>query len=188
MNKKRIHILAVYAIFLFLLTIIQYSIPDSLSIFGAKPDLLFVFPVLVGYLYGTMDAVAIGLLAGFIRDAYSGRLIGLGMLVCILCGVIASVFLKKILSRNILLALVQVVFASFFYSLFLTTVSFLFFGVSLPLTDYAVWMARHQLVPAIIMNTVVAVVLYLSLRLFGPYKTRGMQKLSEAGGPDSAQW
>jgi len=36
-----------------------------------------------------MDAVVIGLLAGFIRIAYSGRFLGLSMLICLFCGIIA---------------------------------------------------------------------------------------------------
>ncbi len=188
MNKTRIRIVSVYAIFLFILSVIQFSLPDYVSILGVKPDLLFVFTVLTGYLYGTMDAVVIGLLAGFLRDAYCGRFLGLSMLICLFCGIIASLFLKKILTRNILLALVQVIFASLVYTVFLTAISMVFFSVSQPLLQYSIWVAQHQFFPIVIMNTIVAVVLYFLLKLFGPYKTHGITKISDEKKTEDALW
>jgi rod shape-determining protein MreD len=153
-----------------------------------KPDLLFVFSILVGYLYGTMDAVIIGLLAGFVRDAYVGRLLGLSMLICMICGIIASVFLKKILARNILLALVQVVFASIVYTVFLTIFSYVFFSVSLALPQYGLWVAKNQLLPFIVMNSATGAVLYFLLKLFGPYRIRKTNKITEETTPEEKIW
>lgn len=188
MNKARFHILFVYTIFIFVLSILQFALPDIVSVLGAKPDLLFVFPVLVGYLYGTMDAVVIGLLSGFIRDTYSGRFLGLSMLICMFCGIIASMFLKKILNRNILLALVQVGFASVIYSVFLTVMSLVFFNVSQPIIPYSLWVIQNQLFPNIIMNTLVAVVLYFFLKKIGPYKINGFSKTPAENLTGDSQW
>ena len=188
MNKARIRTISAYTIFLFVLSILQFSLPDYVSFLGIKPDLLFVFSVLVGYLYGTMDAVVIGLLAGFLRDAYCGRLLGLSMLICLFCGIIASLFLKKILARNILLAMAQVIFASIIYTVFLTTVSIVYFSVSRPLIQYGIWVAEHQLFPIVIVNTITAIALYFLLKLFGPYKIKGIPKISEETTAEDSPW
>lgn len=188
MNKTRIRIILIYSVFLFTLSILQFSLPSYISILGVRPDLLFVFSVLVGYLYGTVDAVVIGLLAGFVRDSYSGRFLGLSMLICMFCGIIASLFLKKILNRNIFLALVQVIFASLLYTFYLTVVSIVFFAVPHTLVKYFIWMLQNQLLPSIIMNIVVSVFLYFILKKFGPYRIKGFSLISNENRTGDSLW
>ena len=188
MNKARFHILFVYAVYIVVLSVLQFAMPDVVSISGAKPDLLFVFPVLAGYMYGTMDAVVIGLVAGFIRDSYSGRFLGLSMLICLFCGIIASVFLKKVLSRNILLALVQVGFATLLYTVFLTALSLVFFNVTQPIVPYIVWVIQNQFLPNLLMNTLVAMALYFSLKKLGPYRVNKFSKTPDENLIGDSQW
>lgn len=181
MNKYRARLIIGYASFLIILTLLQFSIPDALSYRGVKPDLLFVFAVLAGYLYGMTDAIVIGLLAGFIRDAYSGRFLGLGMLLCLYCSILAVIFLKKILTRNIFLALLQVVFATIIYHLSLAAISIIFFGVSIPIFEYITWVTKNRIFSSILMNLAVAVILYFLLKMTGPYKKK-VELFDEEGG------
>lgn len=188
MNKAHIRIILIYAVFLFTLSILQFSLPAYISILDVRPDLLFVFSVLVGYLYGTVDAVFIGLLAGFVRDSYSGRFLGLSMLICMFCGIIASLFLKKILNRNILLAMVQVVSASVLYTIYLTVVSVVFFAVPHPLVQYFTWLVQNQLIPSIIMNIIVSIILYFILKKFGPYNIKRISLISNDNKTGDSLW
>jgi len=173
-SKYHLRIIIGYALFLIVLSMLQFSIPDTLSVMGVKPDLLFVFAILAGYLYGITDAIVIGLLTGFIRDAFAGRFLGLGMLLCLYCSIIAAIFLKKILSRNIFLAMIQVVFATVIYQTSLIFISVVFFAVSIPMFEYISWSFQNKILPSIILNLCVAVILYLLLNITGPYKKKSM--------------
>ncbi|MHB1484798.1 MAG: rod shape-determining protein MreD [Saccharofermentanales bacterium] len=186
MNKYRLRIIIGYATFLLVLLVIQFSIPDTLTFSGVKPDLLFVFAILAGYLYGITDAIVIGLITGFIRDAYAGRFIGLGMLLCLYCSIIAAIFLKRFLSRNIFLALLQVVFATFIYQFSLAIISAVFFAISIPLIDYIPWIMANRLLPSVIMNLAAAVIIYFLLKITGPYKKKSALFDEDEGTPGDA--
>lgn len=172
MSKYHIRIIIGYAAFILALSLMQFSIPDTLSVMGVKPDLLFVFAILAGYLYGMTDAIVIGLIAGFIRDAYAGRILGLGMLLCFYCSVLAVVFLKKLLNRNIFLAMLQVVFATIIYQVSMSVISIIYFDVSIPVLDYISWTFQSRIIPSIMLNLSVAVILYFLLKIVGPYKKK----------------
>lgn len=188
MSKRRIRAIIVYTVMITVLTLIQFSLPDSASFQGIKPDLLFVFTILTGYLYGTGDVVVIGLITGFLCDSFSGRFLGLGMLLFLYCGIISSVFLKRILSRNLLLAMVQVIFGTLIFYVSLTAISLLFFSVSQPVSEYLFFMMRYRLFPALPVNLAISVVLYLLLKKFSVYKSDSLSLEDESLSAGDSLW
>ena len=188
MNKERVRIFVIYALFIFIFSLVQFSTPDFVAFLDVKPDFLFVLTVLVGYLYGTNDAVVVGLISGFIKDAYAGRFLGLSMLIFLYCGIIASLFLKKLLSRNLFMALVQMTFATMIYHVSLTAISVMFFSVTQSLQQYINWVALNRMFPAIVMNTIVAAVMYFLIKQFGPYKNSSLDLNSKENSIGDSLW
>ncbi len=180
MNKATIRIIISYSLFLWLLTIVQFSLPEFVQILGIKPDLLFVFCILVGYLYGISDAIIIGLIAGFIRDSLAGRFLGIGMLIFLFCSVFASIFLKKFLSRNVLIALCQVLMATILYYISINAISLIFFQSSESFFQYSIWVIQNQMIPGIVTNIITAGILFYLLKKFGPYKKASLEVLDDS--------
>ena len=74
-KKPLIRKIIVYALYIVLLSSVQVSFSDKLSLMGQIADLMLVFVIISGYLFGARDALVVGLATGFIRDYFSGRLI-----------------------------------------------------------------------------------------------------------------
>ena len=85
----------VYAVYILGLGLLQTILPDRAAILGVKPDLTLVLAILAGYLFGQRDGMAVGLLAGFMRDALAGRGLGLGMLLLMYAGLFAAVAFRR---------------------------------------------------------------------------------------------
>ena len=69
--KYRIRKIVVYAIYIFLLSSLQVSFPDSFGFLGQTADLMFVFVVLSGYFNGFWDGAVVGFVCGLVRDVFS---------------------------------------------------------------------------------------------------------------------
>src|SRR5690554_8189045 len=97
-----------YALYLLLLSVVQYTLSGWLIPAGFMPDLALVMVIIVGSFYGADDGMIIGLLAGFLRDMLAGRVLGLGMLLMMFAGLAASGLLIKWFRRNAFVVVMQV--------------------------------------------------------------------------------
>jgi rod shape-determining protein MreD len=170
MNKTILRTILIYFIYLTVITMLQFATPFQFSINGVRPDYLIVFSVLVSFLYGPADAIVVGIIAGLIMDSFSGRSFGTGVLVCLYCGLIATVFLKKHISKNIFMGLIQVVFATLTYTLVLSILSFFLSPHSNNVFEYVFWIMKSRFPALLLLNVISSVILYYMFYFFSPYK------------------
>lgn len=172
----------VYAIYLLLFSTVQVTFPGYLSIYGIRPDLMFVTVVLCGYMFGFYDGIIFGALAGMIRDYFSAPSItgidgtvttalGIGLFLMVAAASFGASFFTVRIERNFLLAFLSVVFATLLYKGVGHTVIFIWFkivGMSYNLGLSQIIL--KSVLPQILLNLVAAVPIYLLLRFAGPYK------------------
>lgn len=170
MNKTILRTILIYSIYLSLITMFQFTTPFQFSFNGVRPDYLIVFTVLVSFLYGPADAIVIGIISGFIIDSFSGRSFGSGVLVCLYCGLIATVFLKKHISKNIFMGLLQIVFATTTYTIVLSVLSYLLYPYSGNILEYVFWIMKSRFPALLLLNGISSIILYYLLFFFSPYK------------------
>ena len=177
MNRRvfPFRIFLVYSLYVILAGLLQASWPDALMLWGRQPDLTLVLAVLSGYMFGITDGIFLGLAAGFIRDLLAGRALGLGMLLLMYAGMLASVMFRRFFRRNILLGLVQILIISTLYELILM---FLTFAVPL-LSDitYSFELVFRQMIARLpgqlMVNFLSGIPMIFILRFLGPYRRGG---------------
>ena len=127
-TRSRIRKVIVYAIYIFLLSSLQVSFPDSFSFLGQVADLMFVFVVLSGYFNGFWDGALVGFICGLVRDVFSPpAVIGLdgevrvtafiGAFTLFSAGIIGASFFTRRMHRNIPFSIVFVILCIFYYRL-----------------------------------------------------------------------
>lgn len=189
MNRKaKIRAAIMYGIYLLLLFGIQSAWPGTSAANTAKPNLLLVFAVLSGYQFGFSDGLAIGLLAGFLLDYSSGRVIGIGMLLLMIAGISAARLFKRNLTRSILPALMSTIICTVFYEFGVRIVLWISIWLQdIPIAPIETAMLLKQVPPAVLKNVLVMFPLFILLRYFGPYRrSLGHGHIEREGSP--ARW
>ena len=182
-NRALIRIVLVYAVYTLGLGLLQVTLPDPVSFGGQRPDLTLILAVLVGYMFGGADGFAIGLAAGLMRDLLAGRSLGLGMLILMTLGMLASILFQQLFRRNILLGLVQIIIFTVVYEGLITVFSFLIPmlpGVTHHLSSL-VQSVLDRLPAQLLVNVLAGIPLIFLLAFLGPYH-RG----SRSDDPDDA--
>ncbi|NLO35088.1 MAG: hypothetical protein GX112_01885 [Clostridiaceae bacterium] len=165
----------VYALYIAVCSLLQVTLPDSVAVLGATPDLTLILAVLCGYMFGSGDGFVIGLAAGFMRDLLAGQTLGLGMLLLMYAGIASSVLLHRFFRRNILFGLVLVAFFSAAYAAALLILTYLV----PPLTDIVypfgelLERLRLALPGQVLANLAAALPLIFLLVFLGPYRRSG---------------
>lgn len=170
MNRIILRKILVYSFYITLSVLIQFNYPDGLKFAGMVPDFILVLSVLIAYLYGTSDGIAVAIIAGLMKDAYAGRALGLGALLCLYCALIASVFLKNHLSLGIFPALFQIAFASFLYFSVLLSITYIIYNPSYTLLEYLKFQTVNKMLPGILLNTLGGFVIFLLFKVISPIK------------------
>lgn len=172
-----------YAIYILLIPAIQVTLSPVLSLRGQPADIMLVFVVLTGFLYGFTDGVVVGLLMGFMRDLLAGTIIlgsggqvsisfGIGMLVLFLGGVFGAVFFEGRTNRNFLLGFFAVVSFTLLYKIFGIGIIYMWENL---MTDVSQHMnIRNIIVDSILttllINAVCAIPVFFLLRYVGPVR------------------
>ena len=155
--------IALYAVYIILLTCFQVSFPDKLSFNGQIADLMFVFVVLSAYMFGFRDGVIVGIIVGVLRDSFAAPAVidfggntitsvGIGAFVMFSTAVFgATVFTIKI-KRKVPFAFLTVLTATVTYKLSASQIIIDSVGTQ------------------VLLNLACAIPIWLLLRFAGPYK------------------
>ena len=188
-TRSRIRKVIVYAIYIFLLSSLQVSFPDSFSFLGQVADLMFVFVVLSGYFNGFWDGALVGFICGLVRDVFSPpAVIGLdgevrvtafiGAFTLFSAGIIGASFFTRRMRRNIPFSIVAVIFTTFCYKV--GGYLIIFGWSSMAGTSSTIYEPLTALVysflPQLLLNTLAAIPLIFFLRFLGPVSFRGKSK------------
>ncbi|MBP5180825.1 MAG: hypothetical protein J6127_06020 [Clostridiales bacterium] len=193
--------IAVYAVYILLITTFQVTFPGVVSIYGLYPDLMFVMVVLCAYMFGFYDGIVVGALVGLIRDYFSAPSIrsldgsvissvGIGLFVMIAVAALGSSFFTKRIERNFLLAFVSVVVITLLYKFVGHFVIYIWTSVLSDVT-YNMDMSQaliRSILPQTALNLFASVPLYLMLKFMGPYKGGVNPVLIDEKGKGDNSW
>ena len=179
--KYRIRKIVVYAIYIFLLSSLQVSFPDSFGFLGQTADLMFVFVVLSGYFNGFWDGAVVGFVCGLVRDVFSPpAVVGLdgevrvtafiGVFTLFAAGIIGASFFTRRMHRNIPFSIVAVIFTTFCYK---TAGYLLIYGWSVLAGSYTsiyspLTALLYSFLPQLLLNTIAAIPMIVLIRFLGP--------------------
>jgi rod shape-determining protein MreD len=170
MNNVIIRKVLVYAVYIILISIIQFNLSNYLTVWGVKPNIFIIFTVLVAFMYGFSDGVTIGISCGLIMDLYSGRFLGVGVLICLYLSVVSSFLLKKHFKKSLPLAIFHIIVATILYHGILYSLSLLVSWKENILIEYAIWVVTARLGPSLFINTLLFVILLIIMKFISPYK------------------
>jgi len=175
--RPRIRLICVYTLYILSLGLLQTTLLSRLNLLGSAPDLLLVFSILTGYLFGARDGAICGLAAGFLRDMLAGRALGLGMLLLMYAAILAAVLFRNLFRRNILLGLIQVLLLTVLYEMAISLLLYLIPMLPEVTLSFRVLLLRQltALPGHLLANAACGVPLIFLLHFLGPYK-RGVKK------------
>lgn len=202
MNKKdRARQIIVYTVYVTSVCCLQVTFPHVFRLLGRTCDLMLVFVVLSGYLFGTVDGIVVGLFVGMLRDYFSGPVItsmndapvavlGIGLLAFLYVGILSSILFRTRFRRKYNLGLVQVAMVSAAYYSLGHILSWLYLKISRNITSYHSlrYILFSSIFPQILVNIVAAVPILLLLRFAGPYKKGIKSGLVDGYSVEDRRW
>ena len=191
----------VFALYLLLITTVQVTFRGWLSLYGIRPDMMFVFVVLCAYMFGFYDGIIVGALVGIIRDYFSAptvtgldgtvtNALGIGLFVMVAAAAFGSAFFTVRVERNFILAFLSVITATMLYKGIGHLLIFIWSNI-VPGLSYNMELSQvliRSVLPQILMNFIVAIPLYLILRFAGPYKGGINPALADEKGKGDQTW
>lgn len=144
--------IGMFALLIFSLLLIQASIMPIFLSTAVRPDLLLIFTVSCGLLFGREKAVGIGFFSGLLQDLASGNIFGIHILSKMAVGYLAGLAEKKVFKEHIILPMAAMLLASVLNS-GLMLILLLFLGYRIGL-DAAI---NGELLPALLFNLLFSV-------------------------------
>ncbi|MBP5493120.1 MAG: hypothetical protein J6Y08_09765 [Clostridiales bacterium] len=200
-KQQRARQVILYIVYITTVCCVQVTFSRSLHFFGKTPDLMLIFVVLAGYLFGTKDGIAAGVVVGIFRDYFSGPVIsgidkepvavlGIGLLAFFYVGLLSSVLFRKKFRRKFSLGILQVGMISLMYYSAGHVISWLYLTLSGNLTEYYSlrYIILDSILPQVVINLIFAVPLLLLLRFAGPYKKGVRSSLVDGYSMEDRKW
>lgn len=202
MNKKeRARQIILYAVYITSVCCLQVTFPHVFSLFGRTCDLMLVFVVLSGYLFGAKDGIIVGLTVGVFRDYFSGpvlsginsapvAVLGIGLLAFFYVGLLSSLMFRKRFRRKYYQAVLQVVIISAMYYSLGHILSMLYLKISRNIQAYhsIKYILFSSILPQILVNAIAALPILLLLRFAGPYKKGVRTGLVDGFSMEDRKW
>lgn len=200
-KKDRARQIILYVIYITSVCCIQVTFSSNFQLLGKGCDMMLVFVVLTGYLFGTKDGMVVGAVVGIFRDYFSGpvvtnldqepvALIGVGLLAFFYIGLFSSLLFRKRFRRKYTLGVVQVALVSVTYYSLCHLVSFIFLSVSGELTSFHSfrYIAFSSVCPQTLVNVIGAVPMLFLLRFVGPYRKGLRSSMVDGYSVEDRKW
>lgn len=202
MNKqKRARQILLYALYITSACCLQVTFPGFFRLFGRTADLMLVFVVLAGYLFGPVDGVVVGIIVGMFRDYFSGpvvmglnrepvALLGVGSLTFMYIGLLSSLFFRRRFRRKLFLGILQVELMTLAYYLGGHFVTYVYLNISGNLTSYhsLKYIIVSCVLPQLLVNALASLPVLLILRFIGPYSKGVRSRLVDGYSMEDKQW
>ena len=152
---RRIRRLLLYLFSLFVLFLLQISLPVFMPFTALKPNLLLILVSAFGLLRGERTGLLLGFLSGLLIDLLFGDVVGLYALIYMFLGFIVGTFYKSFATNRILLSVSLIGAADVFYGFVCYVFLFLLRGRFH--FGYYLW---HVILPEAVFTMTIAVLLY----------------------------
>jgi rod shape-determining protein MreD len=149
----------IYAIFLFLLLLLQSTLLGYVNIYNVKPNLLIIFVVCVALLRGNTEGAVVGFFAGLILDMSFGKLIGLYALLGMFLGLIVGSVNKRLYRENFLV----VIFFTFVSTVIYESIVYILNTFMSGNIDM-IWTLTMKILPEAIYNSLVSILIFAIVR------------------------
>ena len=100
-----------YAIWLFVIAVLQPTLISSISVFGIAPNLFLVFVLVAAMIKGKKTGAVCGFVYGLVFDFIIGRMIGVNALLYMYAGLFAGLLCERFISGTGSVAATVIVFA-----------------------------------------------------------------------------
>ena len=200
-KQERVRQILLYTLYITGACCMQVTFSQVFRLLGHTADLMLVLVVLCGYLFGTKDGIAVGLIVGVFRDYFSGpvltgmdqkpvAVLGVGMLAFLYVGILSSILFRKRFRRKYTLGIIQVVIISIIYYSLGHFVSFAYLSISGNLESYYSlrYIVFSSIVPQIIVNVLASLPILFLLRFAGPYKKGVRAGLVDGYSVEDRKW
>ncbi len=149
--------LLVYLGLVFLLTPLQMTLFEQLSVFGVKPDLALLATYAVALVYGETDGVGLAALLGMSQDLFAGTTLGVHVVPLAIAGLIAGLMGKAIVNITFFFSVGGLFFVSVAQGLLRLLLFDGWMGTAYFLST--VW---HLIVPAAMINCAIGAIAFLA--------------------------
>lgn len=186
LNSIPVRKIIVYVLCIILLPAIQVTMSHHLSFYGNTADLMLVFSVLVGFMYGFYEGIIAGAVTGIARDVLAAPIIpgsnntfsvafGIGILVLFLAGAYGAVFFEGRTRRNLPLGILAVLSFTLIYKVVGHLTVALWENVMAGISyNMGIWtVIKTSILPQLLMNGIAAVLIYFILKLAKPAERKG---------------
>ncbi len=149
-----------YGIWLILLSALQPTLLNYITIYGAKPNLFLIFVILAAFFGGKKDGAVVGAIFGMIYDLLLGKTIGLHAILYMYFGALFGVVSENVLKKPTVIISVPTVLLS---SLVAGCIEYLFcvFRIAELSFGYSFF---HTILPETIYSALFTVLIYLFLK------------------------
>ncbi|SCW27250.1 hypothetical protein SAMN02910456_00212 [Ruminococcaceae bacterium YRB3002] len=193
----------VYVIYILIIPSLQVTLSPLVRIAGQTFDLMLVFAVLTGFLYGFYDGLIVGAAMGLMRDLLAAPIVpgpegalslsfGIGIIVLLLAGVFGSIFMEGRTNRNFPLGLLAVLSFTLIYKIAGHLIIYLWESLMAGMNDTpGIWyIIKMSILPQVLMNLTICIPAFFLLRFLGPepYRRKNKEGNKELNYGDSGKW
>ncbi len=145
-----------YAIWLFLIAVLQPTLISSIGIFGIAPNLFLVFIVAAAMIKGKKTGAVCGFVYGLVFDLLVGRMIGVNALLYMYAGLFAGLLCERFISGTGCVVAAVLVFA---ISLVCGTIYYIVYNMVWG--DMGFWLAIGRVIlPEAVYSAILGFVVY----------------------------
>lgn len=145
-----------YAIFIFVITLLQSTLLGYAAVCGVIPNLLLVFVVIMAFFRGSIEGACIGFFCGLAQDLATGKILGFYTLIGLYTCFIVGSLNKRLYRENLLVVVFFTLAASVAYE-----TAVYFFAGFLHGQTYVLYPLKNVILPEGLYNSGAAVLLYI---------------------------
>lgn len=146
----------IYALCIFVITLLQSTILDYIKILHVKPNLLVIFIISVALLRGNVEGAVVGFFTGLAQDMAAGKSVGFYALLGMYTGVLVGSVNKRLYRENFLVIL----FFTFVSTLCYESVVYLVGPFAKTGVEY-ILVAKDLILPEAVYNSLVSIIIYI---------------------------
>lgn len=154
------------AALILVLSVLQTTLIDYISILGVVPNLLLVSSICYCLIRGDFKSIIFGSIVGAVLDLLSGHMVGMNMILCTLCALLSANLYESLFNNNSFVAAVFVLWISALFEFLVYAFYFLFWK-----EGEFVFALVHRILPFGVYNAAIAFIIYPIMRKISSFDT-----------------